>query len=124
MEGPYRRNIEILARWVRRDDEVFAGRKGIPTGELMSSIPGVLGSFKRDQMRCLPADTVAFRAEVIAQFPEDGLSCKIYIFSQRNWHIELGVIWLRRRAGYEGPVRMWLCVPEKRLPPELQCSVS
>lgn len=80
--------------------------------------------FQDDQARHLPANTVALRIEIIAQFSEDSLSCKIYIFFEGSWDLELGVVWLRRRAGYGTPVGVWPRVCEKGLPPELECPVS
>ena len=83
-----------------------------------------VGLFQDNQARCLPANTVALRIEVITQPSEDGLACKIYILFEGGWDIELGVVWLRGRVGYGAPVGVWPRVCEKGLPPELECPVS
>lgn len=83
-----------------------------------------VGLFQDDEARHLPANTVALHIEIIAQFSEDSLSCKVDIFLERGWDLELGIVWLRGRARYRVPVRVWPRVCEKGLSPELECLVS
>lgn len=84
----------------------------------------MIGTFDDDQTRLLPAYTVALHIEVFAQFSEDGLACKIYVLFEGGWDLELGVVWLGRRAGYGASIRVWPRICEKGLPPELECPVS
>lgn len=83
-----------------------------------------VGVFQDDEVRRLPANTVALHIEIITQFSEDSLSCKVDILLERGWDLELGIVWLRGRAGYEASVRVWPRVCEEGLSPELECPVS